>query len=177
MRGIAVSGDCERDDEMNPQSLTVAGFVLGIGAAGFFDGIVLHQLLQWHHFVSNVYPMTTVEGLELNTLWDGIFHSATYVISIIGLVLLWRVISRQTAPLSGRTLFGAMLLGAGTFHVFDAIVNHWLLGIHHIRSGPDQTAYDLGFFAIGIALVIIGAAVKRSARTFPTLNRGLENKS
>jgi uncharacterized membrane protein len=37
---------------------------------------VLHQVLQWHHMVSHVedYPMTTLEGLEVNTFADGLFH-------------------------------------------------------------------------------------------------------
>ena len=26
----------------------------GIGLGGFVDGIVLHQVLQWHHMVSDV---------------------------------------------------------------------------------------------------------------------------
>ena len=30
-----------------------AGFLLGLGLGGFFDGIVLHQLLQWHHMASS----------------------------------------------------------------------------------------------------------------------------
>ena len=29
--------------------------------------------------ISSRYPTTTVDNLRLNTLWDGIFHSATYV--------------------------------------------------------------------------------------------------
>ena len=29
-----------------------AGIVLGIGLGGFFDGIVLHQILQWHHMLT-----------------------------------------------------------------------------------------------------------------------------
>ena len=31
-----------------------AGILLGLGLGGFFDGIVLHQLLQRHHVVSSV---------------------------------------------------------------------------------------------------------------------------
>jgi uncharacterized membrane protein len=27
--------------------------LLGIGLGGFFDGIVLHQILQWHHMLSD----------------------------------------------------------------------------------------------------------------------------
>jgi uncharacterized membrane protein len=48
-------------------------FVLGLGFGGFIDGIVLHQLLQWHHLLtgSDSHPMTTVAGLETNTLADG----------------------------------------------------------------------------------------------------------
>jgi uncharacterized membrane protein len=45
---------------------------------GFFDGIVLHQLLQWHHVVSRVYPPVDPESLRQNAFWDGIFHSGTF---------------------------------------------------------------------------------------------------
>ena len=73
---------------MTQRPLLTAGYVLGFGLGGFFDGIVLHQLLQWHHLVSGIVPDDTLAGLELNTLWDGIFHMAMYAITAIGLVLL-----------------------------------------------------------------------------------------
>jgi hypothetical protein len=43
---------------------------LGLGLGGFVDGIVLHQVLQWHHLVSDVeaYPTTTVAGWR-STPW------------------------------------------------------------------------------------------------------------
>ena len=56
-----------------------AGVFFGLGLGGFFDGIVLHQVLQWHHMLSSWYPVNTIENLELNTRWGGIFHSATYL--------------------------------------------------------------------------------------------------
>lgn len=31
-----------------------AGYMLGFGLGGFFDGILLHQLLQWHHLLSGL---------------------------------------------------------------------------------------------------------------------------
>jgi uncharacterized membrane protein len=144
------------------QPLMTAGAVLGFGAGGFFDGILLHQLLQWHHLVSERVPATTLEGLQLNTLWDGIFHSAMYVIVVVGLVLTWRAVVRHDVPASPRVLFGAALLGMGIFHVFDSIVNHWLLGIHHIRSGPDWLVYDLAFFALGLVFMAGGWALSRA---------------
>lgn len=51
-----------------------AGILFGLGLGGFFDGIVLHQLLQWHHMLTSAgYPPDTVANLRVNTLWDGIF--------------------------------------------------------------------------------------------------------
>ena len=31
-----------------------SGLLYGLGLGGFVDGIVLHQILQWHHMVSDV---------------------------------------------------------------------------------------------------------------------------
>jgi uncharacterized membrane protein len=67
-----------------------ADILCGLGLGGFFDGIVFHQVLQWHHMLSNWYPVNTIENLEFNTRWDGIFHSTTYVFVLMGLFLLWR---------------------------------------------------------------------------------------
>ena len=49
---------------------------MGLGLGGFLDGIVLHQILQWHHMLTDTgeHPMATVAGLETNTLADGFFH-------------------------------------------------------------------------------------------------------
>src|SRR3982751_6155931 len=88
-----------------------AGILFGLGLGGFFDGIVLHQLLQWHHMLSSWYPVNTIENLELNTLWDGIFHSATYIFVLLGLAILWRHAQRGHMYWSGKLLGGTMLLG------------------------------------------------------------------
>ena len=71
-----------------------AGILLGLGLGGFFDGIVLHQLLQWHHMVSNVdrFSPETVPGLRINTLADGLFHAVTYIFTVLGVALLWRAL-------------------------------------------------------------------------------------
>jgi Predicted membrane protein (DUF2243) len=57
-----------------------AGILFGLGLGGFFDGIVLHQMLQWQHMLTDAgYPATSIENLKINTLWDGLFHATTYV--------------------------------------------------------------------------------------------------
>jgi uncharacterized membrane protein len=46
------------------------GLLMGIGLGGFVDGILLHQILQWHHMLTSTgdYPSNTIAGLEANTL-------------------------------------------------------------------------------------------------------------
>ena len=69
---------------------TAAGIFLGLGMGGFFDGIVLHQILQWHHMATSAgYPPDSLDNLKFNTLLDGLFHALTYVFVVIGLVHLW----------------------------------------------------------------------------------------
>lgn len=72
-----------------------AGIFLGLGLRGFFDGIVLHQILQWHHMLTTAgYPPDSVHNQE-NTFWDGLLHASTYVFVLIGLVILWRAAHRN----------------------------------------------------------------------------------
>src|SRR4051812_26426023 len=42
-----------------PPSKT-SGLLYGLGLGGFVDGILLHEVLQWHHMVSSEYPTNTV---------------------------------------------------------------------------------------------------------------------
>ena len=66
----------------------VAG-VLGFALGGFFDGILLHQVLQWHHFLSLV-PGEALRDIRAQILADGLFHVAVYAVAALGLWLLWR---------------------------------------------------------------------------------------
>jgi uncharacterized membrane protein len=141
------------------------GILLGIGLGGFVDGIVLHQLLQWHHMLTSEgdYPATTVADLETNTLWDGIFHAATWLAVAVGLWLLWKRTEDWRWAISGRAFVGWMLVGWGLFNVVEGVVNHHLLTIHHVREGVDHRwAYDVGFLAFGVALIISGWLLARS---------------
>jgi uncharacterized membrane protein len=146
------------------------GFVLGVGLGGFADGIVLHQLLQWHHLISSTErgELTTVAGLEANILADGIFHAATWVVTVVGVWWLWRTATSARValarPVLGRQLLGWVLVGWGAFNVADEVVFHALLDLHHIREGEHELAYDLAFTAFGAALVLAGWRIARSRR-------------
>jgi uncharacterized membrane protein len=142
------------------KGLLVPGLLLGLGLGGFVDGIVLHQVLQWHHMLTSEgsYPATTVAGLEINTLWDGLFHLATLVATTAGvLVLASRVGSGQ--PVSLRVLVGLILAGWGTFNLVEGVVDHHILGIHHVKAG--EPLLDLAFLALGALLVAAGVALAR----------------
>ena len=100
----------------NPPFSSYGRRIFGLGLGGFFDGIVLHQVLLRHHMLSSWYPIKTIEELELNTKWDGIFHSTTYLFVLIGLFLLWRAAHRRHLYWSSKLLIGTMLLGFGIFN-------------------------------------------------------------
>lgn len=147
-----------------------SGILLGLGLGGFFDGIVLHQILQWHHMVTSAgYPADTVENLEFNTLLDGIFHAATYVFVVAGVVLLFRSRrSRLRGHWSTRRFIGALLIGFGAFNLVEGAVNHQLLGLHHVNETVprEQWVYwDIGFLAWGAAMLVGGLLLSQRPKT------------
>lgn len=158
--GVALRG--ERVDA-RATALT-GGLVLGLGLGGFVDGIVLHQIMQWHNMGSAVLPPTTMEAMSQNMRWDGLFHLATLVLTVIGVFLLWREGRRGTAPPTARVLVGQMLLGWGIFNFVEGLVDHHLLGLHHVRDLPVHVpAYDWAFLAIGgVGLMVAGWLLARA---------------
>jgi uncharacterized membrane protein len=160
-----VTAAVERDAGGFPTS---AGILLGLGLGGFFDGIVLHQVLQWHHMATSAgYPATSVANLELNTLLDGLFHATTYVFVALGVVILWRACRRAHVTWSGRLLGGTLLMGFGLFNLVEGIVDHHLLGIHHVNETVPRDQWiwwDLGFLAWGGVMLIGGWQLWRAGK-------------
>jgi uncharacterized membrane protein len=138
---------------------TAAGIFLGLGLGGFFDGILLHQVLQWHHMLTSAgYPANNLGNLEFNVMLDGLFHIATYAFTATGMILLARAAFRPHAPWSGKMLAGAMLTGFGIFNLVEGVIDHHLLGLHHVNEtvSPEQwILWDLGFLIWG-ALMLVG---------------------
>lgn len=152
------------DRDAQRKRLTTAGIFLGLGIGGFFDGIVLHQILQWHHMVSHVddYPTTTVAGLEANTLGDGLFHAATLIFTVIGLALLWVASPGINRSYRTRGFVGLLLLGWGIFNVVEGLIDHHLLELHHVREGSaNQAAWDIAFLVWGAVMILGGWLLAR----------------
>jgi uncharacterized membrane protein len=147
-------------------SITAPGLLLGVGFGGVIDGVVMHQILQWHHMLSSegCCVTTSLRGLELNTVADGLFHLASIAILAIGMTLLWNRIHEGGVAWSGRQLLGLVLEGWGIFNLVEGLVDHHILGLHHVHGGPYQLAYDIGFLATGGVLVIVGNLLARKGR-------------
>lgn len=147
---------------------TSAGVLLGLGLGGFFDGIVLHQMLQWHHMVTSAgYPADSVPNLQFNTLLDGLFHATTYVFVAIGLTILWRAARTTHVRWSSKMLIGAMLIGFGIFNLVEGVIDHQILAIHHVNeTAPrEQWMYwDVGFLVWGAAMLVGGWLLWRAGR-------------
>jgi uncharacterized membrane protein len=134
--------------------LWTAGTVLGVGLGGFVDGIVLHQILQWHNMGSAVLPPVTLQAMHTNMIWDGLFHAATWAVTFLGVWMLWA--EGQSAAETPRVLCGQLILGWGVFNLVEGIIDHHLLNIHHVRDLPVHVPlYDWAFLAVGGVLFIV----------------------
>lgn len=149
--------------------------LLGLGLGGFIDGIVLHEILQWHHMVSHVedYPVDTLAGLKVNVLADGFFHVATWLLVWAGTtmtVVTWR--QDRLAP-NWPFQSGLLLVGWGMFNLVEGLIDHHILQIHHVRDDLGAPlSWDIGFLVFGALLIAVGWMLyKRGARTLDQLAR------
>ena len=141
---------------------TLAGILLGVGLGGFVDGIALHQIAQWHNMLSARLPPHTMENMRVNMLWDGLFHALTWVVTVIGLFTLWGAARDRDALPSTKSFVGSLILGWGLFNLVEGLIDHQLLGIHHVREVPNYLAYDLTFLAVGgVLFILVGWAMQR----------------
>ena len=150
---------------MRPGPLISAGILLGTGMGGFVDGILLHQMLQWHNMLSSVRPPVDLVSMKYNMVWDGVFHAFTWTATAIGLTRLWRAGKRRDVPWSTRTFVGSLAMGWGLFNAIEGVLDHQLLGIHHVHPGAGQLAWDLAFILFGVVLVAVGWREVRAARS------------
>ena len=142
----------------SPGRLAPAAFVLGFALSGFFDGILLHQILRWHHLLSALGG-----DLRFQVAADGWFHAGMYAVAALGLWRLWRARRALDAPGAGRAIATWGLVGFGAWHLLDAVGSHWLLGIHRIRmDAANPLAWDLAWAgAFGVLPIVAGLWVRR----------------
>jgi uncharacterized membrane protein len=154
---------CLSMDGANVRESKRAGVILGIGLGGFVDGILFHQIIHWHSMGSAVLPPTTLEAMQQNMVWDGIFHAAVWLATLVGVYWLLNDGRRGKLLPSPRIFTGLMVLGWGVFNLVEGIIDHHLLGLHHVRDLPTHVPfYDWLFIAIGgVGFILLGSVMSR----------------
>ncbi|WP_100009820.1 DUF2243 domain-containing protein [Lentibacillus sediminis] len=132
-----------------------SGVLFGLGLVAFIDEFVFHQLLGWHHFYDR---STTRVGI----ISDGFFHAFSWF-ATVGSLFIVSDLRRRKAWWYKRWQ-GGVLVGAGTFNLYDGLVQHKLMRIHQIRYNVDILPYDLVWNIIAAVLLFIGILIVSSTR-------------
>jgi len=122
-----------------------AALLLGAGLGGSLVGYALHQIDDRHQM-----------------LW---FHVATWLLTLGGVGLLWSTMRGAGRLPSTRSFCGYLLAGWGAFNLVEGILNHHLLGLHHMRDLPDWV------YLLFSAGVIVGGLALRDGLGRPDIER------
>ncbi|MCE7794453.1 DUF2243 domain-containing protein [Salipaludibacillus sp. CUR1] len=132
-----------------------SGFLFGLGMIAFIDEMVFHQLLRWHHFYDRA---TTDVGL----ISDGLFHAFSWFATIGGLFMFADLRRRRAVWLT--RWWGAVLLGAGIFQLYDGLIQHKVFRIHQIRYVENLIVYDIIWNTAAVIMILAGIYLLRRAQ-------------
>lgn len=128
--------------------------LVGLAVMAAVDEIVFHQILGWHHLYDRSTP-------QIGLLSDGLLHAAELVALVAGFFL-WAD-ARRRGRFSASAAWAGFFVGAGAFQLWDATINHKVLGLHQVRYGVDLAPYDLAWAASGATLLLIGVVLTVTA--------------
>jgi uncharacterized membrane protein len=156
-------------ENQSGQKVTRAGIVLGIGFSAWFDGFMLHMILQWHHMLSNVIPPDSMENMHRLMTADGVFDASSFLVVLTGVFLLWRAAYNHSPIPSLRTFIGQLVFGFGLFNLVEGVIDHHILAIHYVRQVPDYAVYNWTFLAVAGALpILLGWVLMRPGKRAPS---------
>src|SRR4051794_425116 len=146
--------------------------LLGVALGGLFDGILLHQVLQWHHLLS-LFGSESLQDIRTQVLADGLFRILMYALACAGLWLLWSGGS-SVVPAKSSKLIGMTLLGFGVWQLVDVAFFHWILRIHRSRVDvANPLFWDIGWIlvfglpALALAYWLLAARGKAHSAVSP----------
>jgi uncharacterized membrane protein len=135
-----------------------SGILFGIGLAAFFDEVVFHQLLHWHHF----YDKSTT---DIGLVSDGFFHAFSWF-ATVGALFMVADLRRRSSWMPMKWL-GGLLLGAGGFQLYDGTIQHKLMRLHQIRYQVNIVPYDMIWNIAAVLMIIAGISLLvRTGRKF-----------
>ncbi len=144
---------------MHKRPLIAAGSLLGIGLGGFINGILFHQILQLHSMLSAKLPQDTVVNIKTSMVWDGLFHALTWITTAAGLQLLWSTAKKPHVEWNGTAFWGALWMGWGIFNLVEGLIDHFILGVHHVVERLGLSMYDYLFVGSGVVFIGVGIAL------------------
>ena len=137
---------------------------MGIGMGGFVDGILFHQILQLHSMLSAKLPQDTLINVKVSMVWDGLFHAFTWLSVAVAIKLLWDAAKDQHVLWSGKIYIGALLMGWGIFNLVEGIIDHHILGVHHVVERLGLSIYDYLFLASGLVFIVAGLMIIKTVK-------------
>lgn len=133
--------------------------LLGAGLGAFLDGIMLHQVLQWHAMLSSVVVPLDLVSSKVNMFWDGVFHLYSWLATVVAIVIVVREVPKAAQDVRGRAVGGGTVAGWGFFNLVEGLIDHQIFGLHHVHPGIDELAWDIAFLVSGVVLSIVGFAI------------------
>lgn len=97
--------------------------------------------------------MDTLLGKSVNMFWDGVFHFFCWIVVLVGIILMWKVLSRRDVNRSGYLLWGGLLLGWALFNLVEGFIDHHLLKLHFVRQRSPEPDFE-NFLFLGASVVI-----------------------
>ena len=64
--------------------------------------------------------------------------------------------------LSGKALWGSLFVGWGLFNLVEGIIDHEILGIHHVYQNGNHIVWDLVFLGVGALEILAGILLIRA---------------
>ncbi|PYZ97590.1 hypothetical protein CR205_03065 [Alteribacter lacisalsi] len=142
--------------EVNYSGNLWSGVLFGLGAIAFFDEVVFHQLLRWHHF----YDLATT---DIGLISDGLFHAFSWFATIGG--LFWFADLRRKKSLYLKRWWGGVLTGAGAFQLYDGLIQHKVMRIHQIRYVENVLVYDIIWNVTAALMIAAGVYLLYKTRS------------
>ena len=93
------------------------------------------------------------------------FMTYTWMVTLTGIICIWRALGYPGNSRSGFLLAGGLLQGWAVFNLIEGILNHHLLRLHHVREITGSTdLWNFGFLILSVLLLFIGIFISRRAR-------------
>ena len=138
------------------------GLLFGLGFGGFVDGIVLREILQWHHMICGAQSSETLAGLPLNVAADGFFHVVTGCWSWPVPSSPWCHGAKGALRPHSRFTSGCWWPSGASSTSLKDLIDHQLLGVHHARDDlGTPLSWDIGFLVFGVTLIGAGWVLYR----------------